>query len=72
MSPGAIAFTAIIVSAAEWLAVIVALAALIYTKRILLAATPKPQAPTQPRPDAATAPADGDAKTGPVPLGRPA
>jgi len=71
VSPGAIAFTAIIVSAAEWLAVIVALAALIYTKRIMLAATPKPQAP-QPRPDAATAPADGDAKTGPVPLGRPA
>ena len=37
-----------------------------------LKTAPAPKAPAKPTPDAATAPADGDAKTGPVPLGRPA
>lgn len=47
MSIGAIAFTAIVVSGAEGLALILAFAWLVHHKRIMLAATPKPpqQAP---------------------------
>ena len=56
MSPGAIAVTAIIVSGAEVSALIVAGAVLIYTKRIMFAATPKPQAPGKTA-DAASKPA---------------
>jgi len=44
MSPGAIAVTAILVSGTEGLALIGAGAWLIHHKRILFAATPKPQA----------------------------
>ena len=47
MSPGAIAVTAIIVSGAEGLALIGAAAWLVYHKRIMFAATPKPQAQQQ-------------------------
>ena len=65
MSPGAIAVTAIIVSGAEVSSLIVAGAVLVYTKRIMFAATPKPQVPQQPKREAAAEPA----KTGPVPLG---
>lgn len=66
MSPGAIAVTAIIVSGAEVGSLVVAGAVLIYTKRIMLAATPKPQAPQQPKRETASEPV----KTGPVPLER--
>ena len=47
MSPGAIAMTAIVVSGAQMGAVVAVGGWLIYTKRILFAATPKPQAPQQ-------------------------
>lgn len=47
MSPGAIALTAILVSGTEGLFLIAAFAWLVYTRRILLAASPKPQAPKQ-------------------------
>ena len=47
MSPGAIAVTAILVSGAEVGGLVAAGAWLIYTKRIMLAATPKPQAQQQ-------------------------
>ena len=47
MSTGAIAFTAILVSGAEGLALIAAGTWLVHHKRILLAASPKPQAQQQ-------------------------
>ena len=48
MSPGAIAVTAILVSGAEVGGLVAAGTWLIYTKRIMLAATPKPPGPPQP------------------------
>jgi hypothetical protein len=44
MSPGAIAMTAILVSGGDALALIAAGTWLVYSKRIVLAATPKPTA----------------------------
>ena len=49
MSVGAIAVTAIIVSGVQVTAVIGAGAWLIYAKRILFAATPKPRQPSRPQ-----------------------
>ena len=46
MSPGGIAVLAIIISGTEVLTLIAAGAWLVYTKRIMLAATPKPPAGT--------------------------
>ena len=64
MSPGGIAVLAIIISGTEVLTLIAAGAWLVYTKRIMLAATPKPQAPPQPGREAA-------AKTPKVPASEP-
>lgn len=47
MSPGVIALAAILVSGTEGLALIGAATWLVHRQRILLAASPKPQAPKQ-------------------------
>jgi hypothetical protein len=52
VSTGAIAMTAILVSGTEGLALIAAGTWLVHHKRILLAATPKPQAQQQDKGDA--------------------
>lgn len=52
MSAGAVAMTAILVSGTEGLALIAAGAWLVHRQRILLAASPKPQAPKQDQGDA--------------------
>ena len=78
MSPGAIAVTAILVSGAEVGSLITAGAWLIYTKRIMLAATPKPPGPPagetnrkrKAGADTPEVPAAEPAKTGPIPFER--
>ena len=62
---------AIIAGTIVELATVGTVGVLVFTKRILLAATPKPQSP-QGRESKVTKqpPAAGDAKTGPVPLER--
>lgn len=61
MSAGGIALTAILVSGAEGFALIAAVTWLVYTKRIMLAATPKAPA-QQPASTAGQPPAGGGGK----------